>query len=69
MRDTAPRANGPLYSASFQGMPGEYDAEFHRLNAIIDGVARSMPEFAGVEWWLSWHDARGKAVYYGDLGR
>jgi hypothetical protein len=42
-----------LYSVSFQWRPGEYDAEFHRLNAIIGGVARAMPDFAGVDSWRS----------------
>lgn len=54
----------PLYSASFQWEPGEYDAEFHRLNAAIDAVAKSMPEFVGVESWRSADGRRGNAVYY-----
>ena len=40
-----------MYSAAFSFEPGEYDAEFHRLNAIIDAVARAAPGFAGVESW------------------
>ena len=56
--------DAPLYSVSFQWQPGEYDAEFHRLNAIIDSVAKASPDFAGVESWRSPDGARGNAVYY-----
>lgn len=54
----------PLYSVSFQWVPGHYDAEFHRLNAIIDALAKASPDFAGVESWRSADGARGNAVYY-----
>jgi heme-degrading monooxygenase HmoA len=54
----------PIYSVSFQWQPGEYDAEFHRLNAEIDAVATSMADFLGVESWRSPDGTRGNAVYY-----
>lgn len=54
----------PRYSVSFQWAPGEYDAEFHRLNAIIDAVAKANPGYDGVESWRSLDGRRGNAVYY-----
>lgn len=56
----------PLYTVSFQWEPGEYDAEFHRLNAEIDAVARALPGFRGVESWRSTDGRRGNAVYWWD---
>jgi len=55
-----------MYSAAFIWEPGVYDAEFHRLNAIIDGVARSLPGFLGVEAWQATEGARRNATYYWD---
>jgi hypothetical protein len=31
--------------------PGEYDTEFHRLNALIDEAATANPGFLGSESW------------------
>ncbi len=53
-----------MYSASFIWEPGDYDDEFHRLNAIIDGVAASTPGFLGSETWHSPDGSRKKATYY-----
>lgn len=53
-----------MYSAAFIFKPGQYDEEFHRLNALIDSVARSLPGFIATE---SWQSADGKlrnATYY-----
>ena len=53
-----------MYSAAFLFRPGTYDAEFHRLNGLIDEAAKSNPGFIGVE---SWQSADGKtlnATYY-----
>ena len=53
-----------MYSAAFIWEPGRYDDEFHRLNDLIEGVARSLPGFLGVD---SWQDADGKrrnATYF-----
>ena len=55
-----------MFSAAFIWEPGEYDAEFHRLNAIIDEVARSLPGFLGSETWRSADGSRNNAVYYWD---
>ncbi len=55
-----------MYSAAFIWEPGVYDAEFHRLNAIIDGVARSLPGFLGVDSWQTADGGRRNATYYWD---
>jgi heme-degrading monooxygenase HmoA len=52
-----------MYCAAFIWEPGEYDAEFHRLNALIDGVARSLPSFLGTDSWQS-PDGQRKCVNY-----
>ncbi len=55
-----------MYSAAFIYEAGNYDAEFHRLNAIIDSVARSMPGFLGSESWQTADASRRNATYYWD---
>ena len=55
-----------MYSAAFIFEPGQYDAEFHRLNALIDSVARSLPGFLGVESWQSADGRRRNATYFWD---
>lgn len=55
-----------MYSAAFIWEPGEYDAEFQRLNALIEDVARAMPGFLGVEAWQAVSGTRRNATYYWD---
>jgi len=55
-----------MYSAAFIFEPGQYDAEFHRLNTLIDSVARSLPGFLGVESWQSADGRRRNATYFWD---
>jgi heme-degrading monooxygenase HmoA len=55
-----------MYSASFMWEPGTYDADFQRLNKIIDDVARSLPGFIGIESWQNVDGSRRNAVYYWD---
>ena len=55
-----------MYSAAFIFEPGQYDAEFHRLNALIDSVARSLPGFLGMESWQSADGRRRNATYFWD---
>lgn len=55
-----------MFSASFIWEPGIYDAEFHRLNTILDDLARSLPGFLGVESWQSGDGRKKNAVYYWD---
>jgi heme-degrading monooxygenase HmoA len=52
--------------ASFIFEPGKYDEEFHRLNAIIDSVAKSLPGFLGTESWQSEDGRRRNASYFWD---
>lgn len=53
-----------MYCASFIWQPGSYDAEFHRLNALIEQVAQSLPGYLGAEVWQSTVGARKCASYY-----
>jgi len=53
-----------MYSAAFIYQAGEYDDEFHRLNAAIKAVAASLPGFLGVEHWQSADGTRQNATYY-----
>ena len=55
-----------MYSAAFIWEPGTYDAEFHRLNAIIGEAARSLPEYLGVELWQDAEGRRRNAACYWD---
>lgn len=55
-----------MYCASFMWEPGEYNDEFHRLNGLIDAVAKSLPGFLGTESWQSTDGTRRNAVYYWD---
>ena len=53
-----------MYSAAFIWEPGQYDAEFQRLDGLIEAVARAMPGFQGVEVWVSEDGKRRNATYY-----
>ena len=53
-----------MYSVAFIYEPGTYDAEFHRLNKLIDDVARSHAAFLGVESWVSPDGKKRNATYY-----
>lgn len=53
-----------MYIASFIYSPGQYDDEFHRLNAIIDALAKSLPGFVGTESWMATEGGRRNATYY-----
>ena len=53
-----------MYSAAFIFEPGEYDDEFHRLNAIIDVVAKSLPGFLGVDSWQSTSGSLRNVTYF-----
>lgn len=57
-----------MYSAAFIFAPGQYDDEFHRLNAIIDDVAKSLPGFLGVDSWQSTSGSRRNVTcFWSDL--
>jgi hypothetical protein len=53
-----------MYCASFIWEPGTYDAEFHRLNDLINKVAQSSDGFLGSESWQSADGLRKCANYY-----
>ena len=53
-----------MFIASFIYAPGQYDDEFHRLNAVINALAKSLPGFLGTESWLSADGSRRNATYY-----
>ena len=53
-----------MYCAMFMWEPGEYDAEFHRLNQLIDGIACSLPGFLGADSWQSPDGLRKCANYF-----
>lgn len=53
-----------MYSAAFIFEPGEYDAEFHRLNALIDAVAQANPGYLGRESWAAVAGTRRNVTYY-----
>lgn len=53
-----------MYCASFIWQPGTYDAEFHRLNALIDAVAKASPGYIGVESWQAADGMRRCVNYY-----
>lgn len=53
-----------MYMVSFIFEPGDYDARFHELNALIDAAARASPGYLGAESWRSADGKRANATYY-----
>lgn len=53
-----------MYCAAFIWEPGTVDAEFHRLNGIIEQVALALPGYLGVEPWQNGDGSRRCANYY-----
>lgn len=53
-----------MYSAAFIFKPGTYDAEFRRLNDLIDAAARATPGYLGAESWISPDGCSRNATYY-----
>jgi heme-degrading monooxygenase HmoA len=53
-----------MYCVAFIWEPGDYDAEFHRLNAAIESLANAMPGFLGAEPWESADRTRRCVNYY-----
>ena len=50
--------------AAFIFEPGEYDAEFHRLNALIAAAAKASPGFLGSESWAAASGSLRNVTYY-----
>ena len=55
-----------MYSAAFLFEPGEYDARFHALNALIDRAAKATAGYLGAESWRSTDGKTANATYYWD---
>ena len=53
-----------MISATFIFRPGEYDEEFHRLDAIIMDAALATPGYVGAERWWSEDRNERSVVYY-----
>lgn len=53
-----------VYSATFIFRIKNYDAEFDRLNTIIDEAANSNPGFLGKESWSNKEENKRSVVYY-----
>lgn len=53
-----------MYIAAFIYTPGQQDAEFTRLSALIDAIANDLPGFAGAESWRSADGQKINASYY-----
>jgi heme-degrading monooxygenase HmoA len=53
-----------MISATFIFRPGQYDEEFHRLDAIIMDVALATPGYLGAERWWSEDRIERSVVYY-----
>jgi heme-degrading monooxygenase HmoA len=53
-----------MISATFIFRPGEYDEEFHRLDAIIMDVALATAGYLGAERWWSEDRSERSVVYY-----
>ncbi len=55
-----------MYTIHFLCKPGEYDAEFRRLNALIEAAAELQPGYRGSESWYSKSGEEVNAIYYWD---
>lgn len=53
-----------MICCAFIFTPGEYDAEFHRLDDEIQAFAEAIPGFIKVESWLSPDGKSKNAMYY-----
>jgi len=53
-----------LYTAAFIFEPGDYDDEFHRLDAEIEAFAQSLQGFTKTERWVSPDQRVRNSVYY-----
>jgi heme-degrading monooxygenase HmoA len=53
-----------MYLAAFIFEPGEYDAEFHRLNALIGAAAKASPGYLGTESWVASSGKLRNVTYY-----
>ena len=55
-----------MFTSTFTFAPGDYDAEFHALDARIAEVARAIPGYRGEETWENPATGLISNVYYWD---
>lgn len=55
-----------IYSSTFTFAKGDYDDEFHQLDAQIAAVAKSIPGYLGEETWEQPANGLISNVYYWD---
>lgn len=53
-----------MYTSTFTFAPGEYDDDFHALDATIAQVARAIPGYLGEETWENPGTGQVSNVYY-----
>jgi len=53
-----------MFACSFIFIPGEYDEEFHRLDQSIDGYAKTLDGYVGVDRWYSQDTKTSNSIYY-----
>lgn len=53
-----------MYAAAFVYEPGQYDDEFHDLNALVDDIALSTQGYLGQESWRSKDGSKVNATYF-----
>ena len=53
-----------MIAAQFIFEPGDYDDEFHVLDAAIDNAAKSITGFLGTDRWVSQDGLCVNAIYY-----
>ena len=55
-----------MFTATFTFAKGEYDADFHALDARIAAMARAIPGYRGEETWENPATGQISNVYYWD---
>ncbi|WP_117594407.1 antibiotic biosynthesis monooxygenase family protein [Haloprofundus halophilus] len=53
-----------MYLVTFRLAPGEYDAEFHELNNVIQAAAEDTEGYLGKQTWHAPDDEEVLVVYY-----
>ena len=59
-----PAMSAVVYTSTFTFRPGQYDDDFHRLDAAIADVARAIPGYLGEEAWENAATGQQSNVYY-----
>lgn len=53
-----------MIACQFIFEPGNYDDDFHRLDADIDAYSQTLEGFIGVDRWVSPDGLRRNSIYY-----